>query len=125
MKFEDKLPLKLDLQLFADETDDVIEDDNEDYSGGEDDLASAIQSLINQEQEEDEESEDEEDFEEEESEEDDEEEEEDEDLEDEEDEEEDNEEDEEEDRILHLRNNRKKRMLSLPLNVGKQRLIDK
>jgi hypothetical protein len=96
MKFEDKLPLKLDLQLFADETDDVIEDDNEDYSGGEEDIASAIRDLLNQDQEEDEESEDEEESEEE-TEEDDEEEEEDEELEDEEEEESDDE-DEEEDK---------------------------
>jgi hypothetical protein len=40
MTIENKFPLKLDLQLFADEI-----DDNEDFTGGEDELISAIRSL--------------------------------------------------------------------------------
>jgi hypothetical protein len=40
MTIENKFPLKLDLQLFADEV-----DDDEDFTGGEDDLISAIRSL--------------------------------------------------------------------------------
>jgi hypothetical protein len=40
MTIENKFPLKLDLQLFADKV-----DDDEDFTGGEDDLISAIRSL--------------------------------------------------------------------------------
>jgi hypothetical protein len=41
----EKFPLKLDLQLFADEVDDDIEVESEDYSGGEEDLFTAIRDL--------------------------------------------------------------------------------
>jgi hypothetical protein len=43
MTIENKFPLKLDLQLFADEV-----DDNEDFTGGEEDLVSAIRDLKTQ-----------------------------------------------------------------------------
>jgi hypothetical protein len=43
MTIENKFPLKLDLQLFADEI-----DDDEDFTGGEDDLVSAIRDLKTQ-----------------------------------------------------------------------------
>jgi hypothetical protein len=43
MTIENKFPLKLDLQLFADDV-----DDDEDFTGGEDDLISAIRDLKTQ-----------------------------------------------------------------------------
>jgi hypothetical protein len=48
MTIENKFPLKLDLQLFADEV-----DDDEDFAGGEEDLVSAIRDLKTQVEEDD------------------------------------------------------------------------
>jgi hypothetical protein len=58
MLFENELPLKLNLQLFAE---DEVDDDEEDYSGGEEDLMSAIKSLQESEEDEEEDESDEED----------------------------------------------------------------
>jgi hypothetical protein len=91
----EKFPLKLDLQLFADEVDD-IEVESEDYSGGEEDLFSAIRDLKNQVEEDDAEDEDEYDDEPEEDEEEYEDEDEDEDFEDEDEEDEEYEDEDEE-----------------------------